>query len=291
MVKANSDGVMQVDELRFEVNGHFIAARATGPEDGLPVLALHGWLDNAATFRALEPDLDGVRLVALDLMGHGFSDHRPASMPYYIWDNLADVAAVADELDWQDFHLLGHSMGASISSLLAGAMPERVASLILLEGLGPLVDEPTVLPEQMAQAIRRRSRRSRTPRFYNSMEAVVDARMKGRFPVGEQAARWLVERSIVHTAEGFRWRSDPALNLPSVLRLCEEQVRAFLERIACPSLLVLGTEGVATELTESRAGCVTELQRLTIEGGHHLHLEVEASKVIANAINRFYAAL
>jgi pimeloyl-ACP methyl ester carboxylesterase len=283
--------IMQADELRFEVNGHLIAARATGPEDGLPVLALHGWLDNAATFKALEPALEGVRLVALDLMGHGFSDHRPASMPYYIWDNLSDVVAVADELNWQTFHLLGHSMGASISSLLAGAMPERVESLILLEGLGPLVDAPTDLPEQMAQAIRRRSRRNRTPRFYASIEEAVAARINGRFPVGEQAARWLVERSIVHTARGFRWRSDPALNLPSVLRMSEEQVRAFLLRISCPSLLVLGTGGVATDLTQTRAGCINGLQRLTLEGGHHLHLEQGVSETIAQAINRFYAAL
>jgi len=280
-----------MDELRFEVNGQLMAARASGPKDGLPVLALHGWLDNAASFNALEPGLQGVRLVALDLMGHGFSDHRPVSMPYYIWDNLADVVAVADELGWQRFHLLGHSMGASISSLLAGAMPDRVASLIMLEGLGPLVDAPDELPQQMALAIRRRSKRSRMPRFYPDMEAAVEARMQGRFPVGEQAARWLVERSIVHTAKGFRWRSDPALTLPSVLRMSEDQVRAFLHRICCPALLVLGTDGVATELTERRAECVRDLQRLTLKGGHHLHLEPEASVAIAETINRFYAAL
>jgi len=282
---------MRVDELRFEVNGQLIAARATGPEEGLPVLALHGWLDNAASFGALAPGLEGVRLVALDLMGHGFSDHRPAGMPYYIWDNLADVIGVADELGWSRFHLLGHSMGASICSLLAGAMPERVESLVLIEGLGPLVDAPADTPEQMARAIRRRSRRNREAKFHASMEEAVSARMNGRFPVGEQAARWLVERSIVHTVKGFRWRSDPALNLPSVLRMTEEQVRAFLQRIASPSLLILGTEGIATELTEARAGCIAHLQRLTLEGGHHLHLEPEASQRIADAINRFYTAL
>jgi pimeloyl-ACP methyl ester carboxylesterase len=283
---------MQTDELRFEANGHLIAARASGPEAGLPVLALHGWLDNAATFRALEPALAGVRLLALDLVGHGFSDHRPAEMPYYIWDNLADVVAVADELGWHRFHLLGHSMGASIASLLAGAMPERVASLVMLEGIGPLVDAPAELPEQMAKAIRRRRRHRPTPRFYASIEEAVVARMNGRFPVDAQAARWLVERSIVHTEKGFRWRSDPALTLPSVLRLSEEQVRAFLRRIRCPSLLVLGSRGVvAPLLTRSRTDCVRGLRQLTLEGGHHLHLEQGTSDAVAEAINRFYAAL
>ncbi|WP_010322930.1 alpha/beta fold hydrolase [Marinobacterium stanieri] len=283
--------MQSVDELRFEVNGHLMAARALGPEDGIPVLALHGWLDNAATFKALEPFLDGIRLVALDLMGHGFSAHRPEAVPYYIWDNVADVVAVADELGWQQFHLLGHSMGAGISSLLAGAMPERVLSLVLIEGLAPLADAPEDLPQKMAQAIRRHQRTSRPPRYYDSMDAAVEARMNARFPVGKQAARWLVERSVVHTAKGFRWRSDSALVLPSVLRLSEDQIRAFLRAITAPALLVLGEEGIANELLESRASEVKGLQRLVLPGNHHLHMEQEPAQTIAHTIMEFYRGL
>ncbi len=282
---------MTAEELRFEVNGQLMAARAIGPADGRPVLALHGWLDNAASFRALEPYLDSVRLVALDLVGHGFSAHRPEAMPYYIWDNVADVLAVADELGWEQFHLLGHSMGAGIASLLAGTMPERVLSLVLLEGLAPMADEPQELPEKMALAIRRRQRRERTPKYYPDMDAAVSARMKGRFPVTEQAARWLVERSIVHTTQGFRWRSDPALVLPSVLRLSEEQVRAFLCRIAAPALLVMGSEGIGTPLLDERAELIAGLQRRSFTGNHHLHLEEGPARLIAAAINSFHAEL
>ncbi len=282
---------MIAEELRFEVNGQLMAARAIGPADGRPVLALHGWLDNAASFRALEPHLDSVRLVALDLVGHGFSAHRPEAMPYYIWDNVADVLAVADELGWDQFHLLGHSMGAGISSLLAGVMPERVLSLVLLEGLAPLADEPEELPEKMALAIRRRQRRERSPKYYPDLEAAVQARMKGRFPVTEQAARWLVERSIVHTTQGFRWRSDPALVLPSVLRLSEDQVRAFLRKILSPALLIMGSEGIGTPLLDERAELIAGLERIALTGNHHLHMEEVAARQIAMAINAFHARL
>lgn len=280
-----------VDELRFEVNGRLMAARAVGPVDGMPVLALHGWLDNAASFRALESLLGGVRLVALDLVGHGFSSHRPEAMPYYIWDNVADVVAVADELGWERFHLLGHSMGAGIASLLSGAMPERVLSLVLIEGLAPLADAPEELPQKMALAIRRHQKPARSPRYYASMEEAVTARMNGRFPVGEQAARWLVERSIVHTAKGFRWRSDAALVLPSVLRLSEDQVRAFLRAIKAPALLLLGKEGIANALLESRAADVQGLQQRVLAGNHHLHMEQEPARLIAEEIRTFYSGL
>ncbi|MBA4501911.1 alpha/beta hydrolase [Marinobacterium sp. 3-1745] len=282
---------MVAEELRFEVNGQLMAARAVGPADGRPVLALHGWLDNAASFRALEPYLDSVRLVALDLAGHGFSMHRPDAMPYYIWDNVADVLSVADELGWEQFHLLGHSMGAGIASLLAGTMPERILSLVLLEGLAPLADEPDELPGKMALAIRRRQSRGRSPRYYPDTEAAVQARMKGHFPVTEQAARWLVERSIVHTPKGVRWRSDPALVLPSVLRLSEAQVRAFLCAVKAPALLVMGSEGIGTPLLDERAALVSGLRRLTLAGNHHLHLDESSARAVADTINEFHRHL
>src|SRR5690606_7401143 len=58
----------------LDLNGIEIAVRTWGPEDGVPVLALHGWLDNAASFERLAPLLDGCFVVAPDLVGHGRSD-------------------------------------------------------------------------------------------------------------------------------------------------------------------------------------------------------------------------
>ncbi len=58
-----------VEEIRLSLGHIELAAHLFGPEDGLPVIALHGWLDNANSFARLAPQLKGLRLVALDLAG------------------------------------------------------------------------------------------------------------------------------------------------------------------------------------------------------------------------------
>ena len=63
-------------DVRLLLPNLSLAARDWGPAAAPPVLALHGWLDNAASFDRLAPLLDGLRIVALDLPGHGRSVGR-----------------------------------------------------------------------------------------------------------------------------------------------------------------------------------------------------------------------
>ncbi|MEZ5484862.1 MAG: hypothetical protein R3F01_06865, partial [Lysobacteraceae bacterium] len=69
-------------EVRLETpRGHFAGLR-WGRRGGKPLLALHGWLDNAASFvpmvEAMQASgrLEDLDVVALDLAGHGYSAHR-----------------------------------------------------------------------------------------------------------------------------------------------------------------------------------------------------------------------
>jgi len=123
-----------------------LAARAWGPADGKPVLGLHGWLDNAASFDALAPMLEDIRLVALDFPGHGWSDHRPHNSWYYLADYTADIQRVAAALGWDRFSLLGHSLGGGCALSLGLDQPGRTASLTLIcpVGLGREINETDV---------------------------------------------------------------------------------------------------------------------------------------------------
>ena len=114
-------------EFALEIPMGRIAGLRGGRGTGLPVLALHGWLDNAASFVPLAAHLDGIELVAPDLPGHGRSAHLPRGADYSFAGAVASVLDIADALGWTRFALLGHSMGAGIGSLVAAACPQRVA--------------------------------------------------------------------------------------------------------------------------------------------------------------------
>ena len=117
-------------------------ALRAGVEGATPVLALHGWLDNAASFVPLARELDGLDLVAVDLPGHGRSAHRHRRRLFVLRHGHGVVLDIADALGWERFALLGHSMGAGIGSLLAAACPQRVSRFLAIEALGALAEAP-----------------------------------------------------------------------------------------------------------------------------------------------------
>ncbi|NVK41301.1 MAG: alpha/beta fold hydrolase [Oceanospirillaceae bacterium] len=272
--------------LSFEVNGRHFAAMEWGAPDAEPLLALHGWLDNAASFTRLAALMPEVRLIAIDLAGHGFSDHRPVGVPYYIWDNIADVLAIADQLGLKRFALAGHSMGAGIATLLAGSFPARVSQLFLIDGLAPLDYEPEQLPGLLADAVLKRTRAGRRAlRPYASFEQALQARMAGRWPVCKEAAQWLLARGLEQRDNGWYWRNDSALTLPSIVRLCDAQIDAFLRRIQCPVLLVMADRGIGLDRVERKCALLSDGEQVVLPGGHHLHLEEEGAARIAKLIS------
>ncbi|MBX3471986.1 MAG: alpha/beta fold hydrolase [Planctomycetes bacterium] len=263
------------EPLTLQLPGLRVAALAWGPADGLPVLALHGWLDNAASFSALAPRLPGARVVAIDLPGHGLSDHRPPGASYDFLDWVVDVADVAGALGWERFALLGHSMGGAIAALTAGTLPDRVTHAVLLEGLGPSAVTEAEAPDRLARAIAARARPPRAPREQPDRATAVE-RLRQVVPgLGLEGARALVERGTREVESGVAWRSDPRLRGTSPFRIAEAHVRAFLARVAAPTLLVRARDGYPFDasLLTARAAAVPGLRLLTVDGGHHVHLD------------------
>lgn len=280
-------------EIRFALPSIEVAGKVWGQPGGLPVIALHGWLDNAGTFDLLGPQLENVHLVALDLPGHGLSGHLPAGS-YSLWQQAATVVQVADELGWERFALLGHSMGAIISCILSGTLPERLLGAAMIDGLLPVTGEAADAPQQMTRFLQASQALSakRKP-VYDSVEKAVMARvLGGASKISRDAASRLGERGLMPTHGGWTWRSDPQLMLPSPIRLTFEHAVSFAEAIRTPTCLVVAGQGVLSNNLRlpEHIEDFRHIQLHRVEGGHHLHLEQQAP-LVATIINSFFKTL
>jgi pimeloyl-ACP methyl ester carboxylesterase len=107
-----------------------------GGRGGLPVVFVHSIAGSSAHWsQPLEHVRQMRQAVAIDLRGHGRSE-APKNADYSMAGMAADVAAVVDTLDLRRFVLVGHSMGGGVALTYAGAHPDRVAGLLLLDPIG-----------------------------------------------------------------------------------------------------------------------------------------------------------
>ncbi|MHC2144835.1 alpha/beta hydrolase [Pseudomonas sp. 210_17 TE3656] len=278
----------QMEEVRLSLGHIELAGHLFGPADGVPVIALHGWLDNANSFALLAPKLRGLRILALDLAGHGHSGHRPAGAGYALWDYAHDVLRAAEQMGWERFALLGHSLGAIVSVVLAGSLPERITHLALIDGVIPPTSGPQDAAERMGMALQAQLRLdSKRKAVHPTLEQAIQARMKGLVAVSREAAELLAQRGLMPVPGGYTWRSDSRLTLPSPTRLNEAQALSFVQRVACPAMLVVAADGMLarhTALLEQ-----LPFTREVLPGGHHLHMNDESgATLVADCFNRFF---
>ena len=284
---------MSLEEFSCEVSYGQLRGLRGDRRGGQPVLALHGWLDNAASFIPLsqhlaELDLD---LVLLDLPGHGHSASLPAGADYALNGAIHHVLDAADALGWERFILLGHSMGAGIASLLAAAAPERIQALVAIEALGGLAEREELTAQRLRDSIRAsRSMRERPLRVFPSIETAIRARVMAN-QLSEDSARLLVERGVQTVPGGYSWRSDQRLTLPTAVRLTETQIDTLMAAIECPALVIFADPAQSyfpDALRRHRASLLRDGQLHVLPGSHHLHMEDPAA--IAALVTPFLAA-
>jgi pimeloyl-ACP methyl ester carboxylesterase len=277
-------------ERRFALPGLTLAAETWGSPGERPVLASHGWLDNAGSFALLAPLLPRCEIVALDLAGHGFSDPRSPDSSYNIWQDVGDLLGVADELGWQRCTLLGHSRGAAISMLFAATFPERVDKLVLLEGGLPLTAEASEAPAGLAQALREsRELRGKSGRVFGTRATAIAERAGGFSKVTPAAAELLARRSLRELpAGGFQWHADQRLKAQSELKMTPDHVRAFARAVEAPVVLLFAENSpfVDRPLYRELPSLFANIEIDRVAGGHHFHLE-GSEGVIAERIRRF----
>ena len=230
---------------------------AWGDEEAQRTVFLHGVTGHGGHARLLAEDwLAEHRVLAPDLLGHGFSAWEPP------WSIGAHLEAIVDTVGAEPADWVGHSFGGRLAFELAARRPEIVRRLVLL-------DPAVHLPPRVGLFAAENARRDRS---YVSFDEAVSLRFDESQLHG--APRRLVEddlRNHLFLAEDGRWR----------YRYCQAAVVAAygemssppppFEEARVPTLLVLGAHSYLPydHLLEAHRAALGELLTVvTVDGGH-----------------------
>lgn len=242
----------------LEHRGATIAVTALGG-DGPTVVLLHGLSGSSRELLPTGRALQGCRVLLVDQRGHGRSTRRPDDLSRAAF--VGDVVAVMDAFaPGERCVLVGQSMGAHTAFLTAATHPDRVESLVMLEGhvagsgdpeeaaaLGRwFASWPTPFPDEA------------TARAFLGEDAIVDA--------------WVADLEV--TEQGLIPRFDADI-MQRTLEAVHESRWAEWERLQVPTLAIFASRSMFSasdkdELVYRRPRTV----RIDLSGGSHdAHLD------------------
>jgi pimeloyl-ACP methyl ester carboxylesterase len=167
-----------------------------------------------------------------------------------------------------------------------------VHRLAVIEALGPLSGEAAQAGKSLREAVAARRSASFRPR---KVIADVDAAVSARLAVGSmsrEAARLIVSRNLAPAGvdgNGFVWRSDARLTMPTHLSITEAATRSIVRAVEAPTLLIAADPAppyFTPELRDGRMSCLRDGRLIVVPGGHHLHME--QPEVIAPLLRAFF---
>lgn len=216
--------------LRF-VDAFGVRTRVVEAGDGPPLVLLHGTGGHAEAYgRNVARLAEHFRVIAYDMVGHGFSGGREE--PYTLDTYSAHLRALLDALGIDRAHLSGESLGGWVAAWFAAHDPDRVDRLVLTTP-----GNVTSKPETMAKI-----RESTMKAVTDASEASVRSRLEWLFAPGN---RGMVTDELVAVRHAIYTQPDAVANMRRVLALQEPEVRAryawdpaWCGRVAAPTLIM-----------------------------------------------------
>ena len=200
---------------------------------------LHGWADMGSTFQfvvdALAADW---RVVAPDWRGFGRTSDGAAS--YWFPDYLADLHVILNHYSPDEpVRLVGHSMGANIASLYGGTMPERVSSIVNIEGFGLADSNPEDAPNRYREWLEASSNQMAFS-SYPDTESLA-AKLRKRSPALSEAQADFIAGEWTSEYDGsVHLRANPNHKLPNPVLYRRAEAEACWRKITADVLLISG---------------------------------------------------
>jgi len=251
-----------------------------GNPDAPPLILLHGGRDHCRNWDWVAEHLrKDWHVIAPDLRGHGDSAWSPDG--YYSHDAyLCDLDQLIQQKNLGPATIIAHSMGGTVAVRYAAVYPEKVKKLVLIEGVGlapETVDAQHNMPfvEKMRDWIAyRHGLAARTPRRYACLADAIQRMHNENKHLSAEQARHLTIHGISQNEDGtYSWKFDNYSRRLSPMDIGEEQLRALIAEVKCPTLLAWGTETFMSDPLEN--GRFAHFQDARIiyyqDAGHWLH--------------------
>lgn len=253
-----------------------------------PILAFHGWQDNAGTFDRIIPMLPShVGYLTIDFPGHGLSSRIPEGMSYNIMDFVQLINIIRDRYSWDKVSILAHSLGSIVGFIYNSLFPERCDMMIGIDVLKPLIRENgeiikmlTGRLDKLLQEDKRRVSNSRPPCYSPDelIEKLYDGTMHS---VTKETAPHLLERAIAESdtePNRYYFTRDSRLKHYNFANFHQSLNLDMIKRITAPYLFVKASGGPYYEDKKYYDEAIAEFSKKTnfhqvlVDGTHHVHL-------------------
>uniref|UniRef100_UPI0035CBECFE alpha/beta fold hydrolase n=1 Tax=uncultured Sphingomonas sp. TaxID=158754 RepID=UPI0035CBECFE len=273
---------IQVGESRLHYVSH-------GDPTAPTLLLVHGMRDHARSWDWIAAAFaERFHVIAVDLRGHGDSSWaRPAA--YGLAAFVLDLAILIDALALQQIALIGHSLGGAIALRYAAAFPDRVKSMVVIEGIElPIIrDEraaPIPFPNRMRTWIKAEGeRRGREARGYATIADAERRMVEAQPDIDCKTVAYLAEHGVIRAADGlWRWKYDNAIRLraPDDPDGCD--LDQTLAAIACPTLLAYGEASWIPLPPPERLALICDHRIVRFpDASHWLHHQARAAFIAA----------
>ena len=104
-------------------------------DGGHHVIALHGWFGSARSWGTFPEYVDRSAFTYAFMDYRGYGGSRDVAGEHTMDEIAADTLALADELGWREFSLVGHSMGGMAVQRVLAEAPDRVRRLVGVSGV------------------------------------------------------------------------------------------------------------------------------------------------------------
>lgn len=215
-------------EKKILIDGLELTYDETGPDNGTPVILMHGWGCNYTTVSSIANAINSkLKVYSLDLPGHGKSQEPPE--PWGIDKFTQLVEKFAKEKNIVSPILIGHSFGGRISILMASR--NKINKVVLVDSAG-------IKPHHSLK-------------YYLKVYSFKSAKKILPYVLGKKKAGKVIDAWRGKAGSADYRQSSPMMR--AVMSVCvNEDLKEYMPLIQAPTLLIWGENDTATPISDAK---------------------------------------